>query len=87
MGFGDMDGGYLDRLYVHRDHQRQGIAKAIVSELEAQATASGISVFTTHASITAKPFFENRGYVSVSERKVIRSGVELTNYAMEKRLG
>ena len=87
VGFGDMDGGYLDRLYVHRDHQRQGIAKAIVSELEAQATASGISVFTTHASITAKTFFEKRGYVSVSERKVIRSGVELTNYAMEKRLG
>ena len=87
VGFGDMDGGYLDRLYVHRDHQRQGIATAIVSELEAQATASGISVFTTHASITAKPFFEKRGYVSVSERKVIRSGMELTNYAMEKRLG
>lgn len=86
VGFGDMDGGYLDRLYVHRDHQRQGIATAIVSELEVQADASGISVFTTHASITAKPFFEKRGYVAVSERKVIRSGVELTNYAMEKRL-
>lgn len=86
VGFGDMNGGYLDRLYVHRDHQRQGIATAIVSELEVQAAASGISVFTTHASITAKPFFEKRGYVTVRERKVIRSGVELTNYAMEKHL-
>ncbi len=86
VGFGDMDGGYLDRLYVHRDHQRQGIASAIVSELEAQAVASGISVFTTHASKTAKPFFEKRGYVAVRKRKVIRGGVVLTNYAMEKRL-
>lgn len=27
LGFGDIDStGYLDRLYVHKDHQRQGIA-------------------------------------------------------------
>ena len=26
-GFGDIDGtGYLDRLYVHKDYQRQGVA-------------------------------------------------------------
>ena len=32
VGFGDMDAsGYLDRLYVHRDFQRQGIASAPVS--------------------------------------------------------
>ena len=30
VGFGDMDEtGYLDRLYVHKDYQRQGIATAI----------------------------------------------------------
>ena len=30
LGFGDMDAaGYLDRLYVHKDYQRQGIATAI----------------------------------------------------------
>ena len=32
IGFGDIDGtGYLDRLYVHKDFQRKGIATAIVS--------------------------------------------------------
>lgn len=30
VGFGDMDEtGYLDRLYVHKDYQGQGIASAI----------------------------------------------------------
>ena len=35
VGFGDMDEtGYLDRLYVHKDYQGQGIASAICDELE-----------------------------------------------------
>lgn len=34
VGFGDMDEtGYLDRLYVHKDYQGQGIASAICDEL------------------------------------------------------
>ncbi len=38
----------------------------------------------THASITAKPFFESRGYRAVFQQHVIRHGVVLTNYRMEK---
>lgn len=35
VGFGDMDKtGYLDRLYVHKDHQGKGIASAICDALE-----------------------------------------------------
>ena len=37
----------------------------------------------THASITAKPFFEKRGYSVVTEQFVERSGVFLKNYIME----
>lgn len=57
IGFGDIDGsGYLDRLYVHRCHQGKGVATALCDRLE-QVCAGVIS---THASITAKPFFEKR---------------------------
>ncbi len=82
VGFGDIDeSGYLDRLYVHKDYQRQGIASAICDELECSVNDNKI---TTHASITAKPFFLNRGYHIIKEQKVFRQGVSLTNYIMVK---
>ena len=35
IGFGDMDQtGYFDRLYVHKDYQRQGIATLLCNQLE-----------------------------------------------------
>lgn len=85
VGFCDMDrNGYLDRLYVHKDYQRKGIATALVNELEKQIAMYGISLFTTHASITAKPFFEKQGYIVIRENTVVRDGMELTNFIMEK---
>ena len=81
IGFGDIDkAGYLDRLYVHADYQKKGAATAICSRLE-QAVSGKI---TTHASITARPFFEKRGYRVVREQQVERKGVFLTNFVMEK---
>ena len=82
VGFGDIDdSGYLDRLFVHKDYQRLGIASAICNELEGSVKGKSI---ITHASITAKPFFQQRGYRVVKEQKVIRQGIALTNYVMEK---
>ena len=85
-GFADLDGNYLDRLYVHRDFQRQGVANALVSALEAAASEQGENRMTVHASITAKPFFEKRGWRLVKEQQVERKGVLLTNFVMEKDL-
>lgn len=76
VGFGDMDEtGYLDRLYVHKDYQGQGVASAICDELERFAAGK---IITTHASVTAKPFFQHRGYRVVRKQEVIRHGVALT---------
>ena len=83
VGFGDMDAsGYLDRLYVHKQHQGEGIAAAICDKLEQSAAGKRI---TTCASITAKPFFLHRGYHIVRKQEVLRHGVCLTNYLMEKK--
>ena len=38
----------------------------------------------THASRTAKPFFEKRGWRVVKEQQVERHGVLLTNFVMER---
>ena len=67
--------GYLDRLYVHRDWQRRGVASALCDALP------GARV--THASLTARPFFERRGWHVVREQQVERHGVLLTNFVME----
>ncbi|MCM1532416.1 MAG: GNAT family N-acetyltransferase [Bacteroides sp.] len=81
VGFGDMDSsGYLDRLYVHYAHQRKGIATVICNRLESLAKADCITV---HASITARPFFEKRGYKTLAVNTVKRNGVPLTNYLMQ----
>ena len=86
VGFADLDGNYLDRLYVHRDFQRRGVAKALVSALEELAKAQGETRMTVHASITARGFFEKRGWQVVKAQQVERKGVLLTNFVMEKAL-
>ena len=86
VGFGDLDSNYIDRLYVHKDYQRQGIASAILDCLEQYARQANKLEMTTHASITAKPFFEKRGYHTVKAQQVMRNGVLLTNFVMKKQL-
>lgn len=83
VGFGDMDNtGYLDRLYVHPNFQRKGIASAICNVLEQSAAPLKI---TTHASLTARGFFEKRGYRVIKKQQVQRQKIFLANYVMERR--
>ena len=79
VGFGDIDKSeYLDRLFVHEDYPGKGIGTMICNRLEQAVSGSVI----THASITAKTFFEKRGYRVVKEQQVERKGVFLTNFEM-----
>ena len=81
VGFGDIDKtGYLDRLFVHANYQGRGIATAICNQLELAVEGNII----THASVTARPFFEKRGYQVVKEQQAKRQGTYLTNYVMVK---
>ena len=50
-------------------------------ELEA---GCGADRLTTHASITARPFFEHRGYRVLYAQTVERHGVTMQNFVMEK---
>ena len=81
VGFGDITPeGYLDRLYVHKDFQGQGIASALCNALEQSVQSSRILV---HASVTAKPFFEKRGYRLIKKQIVERHGIQLANFVLE----
>ena len=82
--FADLtDGGYLDRLYVHRDFQGRGVATALCDLLESR---SAVPTMTVHASRTALPFFLHRGYRLVRPNQVLRRGVTLENFLLEKPL-
>jgi len=83
VGFGDITPeGYFDRLFVHKEFQHRGVASALCDKLEGSVSAQKLVV---HASITAKPFFERRGYQVVKRQQVLRKGLFLTNYVMERR--
>lgn len=82
VGFADMDEtGYLDRLYVRADRQGRGVATALCDALEAACPARPIR---THASLTARGFFEKRGYRVLRRQTVVRRGVALDNFVMMK---
>lgn len=84
LGFGTVrEDGYLNLLYVHQDHQGKSVGNILCDFLEGLYPAERMSV---HASETAKPFFEARGYRLVRKQQAERRGQSLTNYLMEKEL-
>ncbi len=87
VGFGTIkDANYIDMFFVHKDFQGMGVAREIYRRLEDKAHELKSDYITSDVSITAKPFFEKRGFVVVQEQKVERMGVELGNYGMRKKL-
>jgi len=87
VGYGTLkNGNYIDFFCVHKDFQRQGIADKVFTELEHEAIKENSKTITADISITAKPFFEKKGFVVKAKQKNMRLGVELINYKMEKEL-
>ena len=66
-----LSGGYMQEV----------IATALCDALERHVPDAAL---TTHASITARPFFEKRGYAVVRAQQVSRKGILLSNFVMCK---
>lgn len=87
IGFGIADDtGYFDLLYVHKDYQGMGVATLIGNDIEEYFHCKGTQIITTAASITAKPFFEKRGYLVLQEQNVECRGQIFINFKMQKKL-
>ncbi len=87
VGFADVESnGYLNRLYVHKDFQGQGVAKLLSNALEDYVVQQGLSSIMVTASITARPFFESRGYSVIVEVSSESEGQVLINYLMDKTI-
>ena len=87
VGFAELENdGRLDMLYVRRDTVGRGVGRLLYEAVEREARAQGLGWLFTEASITARPFFERRGFRVVREQMVSRRGVSLTNFVMRKDL-
>ena len=72
--------------FIHKDFQGKGVATLLLNEIERYAVAAGITRITSEVSITARPFFEKRGYIVEVEQKRRANQLSLTNYWMAKSL-
>lgn len=87
VGFSSMNkDGYLHSMFVHKDCQGRGVATSLLSEVEKIAADFGVTEITSEVSITAKPFFEKRGYNVIKEQRHKAKKLELTNFVMKKVL-
>lgn len=86
VGFIDLDNSYIDRLYVHKDYQHQGVASLLLQQVENIALKRQIKILQVAVSITAKSFFVNKGYKTIKQQEIIKENVVFINYLMEKYL-
>lgn len=80
------DDGYLDFMYVHKDFQRHGVAKALLTELENYANQKGIKELNSIVSKTAFGFFSKYGFEKIREDVVEVRGAVFHDNIMVKKL-
>jgi putative acetyltransferase len=87
VGFANLDGDdYVDQLFVHKDLLRKRIGTKLVEEIEREARRRDAARLWTQSSITARKFFERRGFATLQAQRVTYNGQIFDNFAMEKRL-
>lgn len=87
IGFSDLKSdGCLDMMFVSPDYQGKGVASLLLATVENAAREQGFRRIFTEASLTARPFFERKGFVILAAQQVEKRGQTLANFLMEKTL-
>lgn len=87
VGFAEFEpDGQIDCFYCHHDWIGRGVGSALMKTIYEKAADWKIQRIFAEVSITAKPFFEKQGFAVTEEQIVIRQGIQLVNYKMEKFL-
>ena len=87
-GFGDLnENGEIKRLYTHKEYQKRGIASAILNRLEEEAKSRGFEEITLESTISAKLFYESKGFVFLNKKVEMVNDVEQVAFNMKKKLG
>ena len=87
VGFAEFESnGHIDCFYVHHKFQGKSVGTCLMNAIEREANANNIKRIYAEVSITAKPFFEKKGFAVIKQQIVVIRGCELTNFVMEKSL-
>ena len=85
VGFAEFElNGHIDCFYVHHEFQGEGVGSALMAAIETDAKEKNITRIYAEVSITARQFFEGRGFHVINKQNVVIRGVELINFVMEK---
>ncbi|GAB4147582.1 MAG: GNAT family N-acetyltransferase [Cyanobacteria bacterium J069] len=87
LGFGELESnGHIDRFYCHKDAQGQGVGTQLLQQIEAKGRSLALPRLYAEVSLTARPFFEHRGFSVLYREVVQRQGQSLVRFQMEKLL-
>ncbi len=87
LGFTEFEqNGHIDCFYVHHEYQGQKVGSVLIYRIEKTASTLGLAKLFAEVSITAKPFFESKGFKEIRKQQIKRNGESLTNFVMEKHL-
>ena len=85
VGFAEFEpNGHIDCFYCHHEWIGKGVGSALMKEILQRAKSSHIDLIFAEVSITAKPFFEKWEFRVITQQTIVRKGVELTNFKMER---
>jgi putative acetyltransferase len=87
VGFIELEAnGHIDCAYTHPAYQKRGVMSELYAYAQNVAQQKDIKRLFLEASIVAKPFFEKRGFTTLSRNEIKRNGQMIVNYSMEKML-
>lgn len=78
--------GYINCFYVHPDFQRRGIGNALLQFIMEEAKNKRLERIYVDASLVAKDFFQEKGFLLIRENCVLKGNESLSNFTMKKDL-
>jgi putative acetyltransferase len=87
VGFGLMQKGLVNAIYVHPRFQGKGVGSGLLATIERESVLSETESLTLNASLNARPFYERHGFHVVREGMThLSENISIECLVMEKEL-
>jgi len=87
VGFSSLESGsHVYFMYTHKDYCNQGIASRLYERIEKESIRQSSHTITADVSMTARSFFEAKGFQVLKENNNKIDQVSIINYTMIKPL-